>query len=121
MKISDLKKFEKMLKEMRKELIEELSALEKNIEENPIETSTETNPYPIHPSDLGTDEEMRESNAEIFERLSEKLRNVDYALRKIRDKTYGICENCGKEIDIRRLKALPFTKYCIKCAEILDK
>uniref|UniRef100_A0A7C4U6Y7 Zinc finger DksA/TraR C4-type domain-containing protein n=1 Tax=candidate division WOR-3 bacterium TaxID=2052148 RepID=A0A7C4U6Y7_UNCW3 len=119
MRASDLKKFEKMLIDMKKDLQEKLKELEEKIDENPLDSSFETNPYPIHLSDLGTDEEIRESNAELYARLSEKLKDVEYALIKIRDKTYGICENCGGEISVKRLKALPFTRYCLKCAEIL--
>lgn len=120
MRTIDIKKFQKILSEMKKELLVELKELEKKIDENPFESSSEVNPYPIHPSDLGTDEEIRESNAEIYSRLSEKLRDIEIALEKIRNKTYGKCENCGKDISAARLKALPFSKYCIKCAEMLE-
>lgn len=120
MRATELKKFQKILLNMKKELIKELKELEKKIDENPIDSSSEVNPYPIHPSDLGTDEEMRENNAEMYSRLSEKLRDIEYALDKIRNKTYGKCENCGKDISLARLKALPFSKYCLKCAEMLE-
>lgn len=120
MKSTDLKKFKKILLDMKKELLQELNELEKKVDENPIDSSSEVNPYPIHPSDLGTDEEIRESNAEMYSRLCEKLKDIEYALQKINDKTYGICENCGKDIGLARLKTLPFSKYCIKCAEIIE-
>jgi DnaK suppressor protein len=45
------------------------------------------------------------------------LRQVDEALDKIRQDTYGLCESCGEMINERRLEALPFAKLCIKCQE----
>ena len=45
------------------------------------------------------------------------LRQVDEALDKIRQDTYGLCESCGEMINERRLEALPFAKLCISCQE----
>ena len=45
------------------------------------------------------------------------LRAIDAALGRIRDRTYGKCLSCGKEIDGRRLAAVPWTPYCIQCEE----
>lgn len=43
------------------------------------------------------------------------LKKIDTALEKIENGTYGICEACGKEIDIKRLQARPVTTMCIEC------
>lgn len=43
------------------------------------------------------------------------LEQMDAALRKIDDGTYGTCEECGEEIDEGRLKAVPYAEYCVKC------
>ncbi len=55
--------------------------------------------------------------------ISEKqeLEDINNALKKIADGTYGICEMCGKEISIERLKVKPFAKYCVECREKMDK
>ena len=50
-----------------------------------------------------------------FKQLSthrENLTKIDEALRKLAEGTYGICEDCGEEIDIERLKVMPFAIYC---------
>jgi len=47
--------------------------------------------------------------------LELKLKDVNSALEKIAHNKYGICENCGKEIDEKRLQACPEAKTCIKC------
>lgn len=43
------------------------------------------------------------------------LRQVDAALEKMRQNTYGLCEKCGEGISEKRLEALPFARYCIPC------
>ncbi len=45
------------------------------------------------------------------------LKQVDEALHKIRQDTYGLCEGCGEPISERRLEALPFARLCIACQE----
>jgi DnaK suppressor protein len=47
--------------------------------------------------------------------LELRLKNVNSALEKIENNTYGICEKCGKEIDEERLHACPEARICIKC------
>jgi len=49
-------------------------------------------------------------------RLEETLREIDEALAKIEDGTYGRCESCGKEIGAARLEAMPSATLCITCA-----
>lgn len=49
-----------------------------------------------------------------------RLRQIDEALAKYADGTYGVCENCGQEIDIARLEAIPYTTLCLRCAETRD-
>ena len=48
--------------------------------------------------------------------LKETLDEVEDALSKIESNTYGVCENCGKEIPAARLEAKPAARYCIDCA-----
>ncbi|MCD6489235.1 MAG: TraR/DksA C4-type zinc finger protein, partial [Thermodesulfobacterium sp.] len=47
--------------------------------------------------------------------LELKLRNINLALKKIKEGKYGICEKCHKPIEIERLKARPEAKLCMKC------
>ena len=47
--------------------------------------------------------------------LEIKLRDINLALEKYTKNDYGKCENCGKLIDIKRLKACPEAKLCLKC------
>ena len=49
------------------------------------------------------------------------LRAIDLALGRIGDGTYGKCLSCGKEIDGRRLAAVPWTPFCIPCEEEFER
>ncbi|MBV9744099.1 MAG: TraR/DksA family transcriptional regulator [Acidobacteriia bacterium] len=49
------------------------------------------------------------------------LRNVRAALRRIADGSYGICQHCDEEIKPKRLQAVPWTMYCIRCQEAADR
>ena len=48
------------------------------------------------------------------------LLKIDEALRKLDEGTYGICEDCGEDINEGRLKVLPFAIYCVECQEKLE-
>ncbi|MBD3379340.1 MAG: hypothetical protein GF408_02640 [Candidatus Omnitrophica bacterium] len=50
-----------------------------------------------------------------------EIREVEEALQRIGDGSYGRCLDCGEEIKIERLKALPYAKYCVKCKEEREK
>ena len=66
-----------------------------------------------------------ERGRQLFHLLSgrerEKLMLIDDALLRIEDKTYGICEDCGKKINRERLKIMPFAKLCVGCQSDVEK
>jgi DnaK suppressor protein len=55
-------------------------------------------------------------NRALVTQLAETLDDVERALAKLDDGTYGACENCGATIGEDRLEAMPATRYCITCA-----
>ena len=50
----------------------------------------------------------------------DELKQIEEALRKIREGTYGICDMCGINIPIGRLKAKPFAKFCTECRTVYE-
>jgi DnaK suppressor protein len=66
---------------------------------------------------LAVERELAISN---LDRDSHLLRNVRDALRRIADQSYGTCLRCELEISPKRLAAVPWTAYCIKCQEAAD-
>jgi DnaK suppressor protein len=55
--------------------------------------------------------------AGISEATAAELRQINRALAQLDQGTYGVCSRCGKPIDGRRLRALPYSDRCISCAE----
>lgn len=50
-----------------------------------------------------------------------RLRDVEGALDRLGEGTYGYCEDCGRPIKLERLHVLPFAKYCVPCQERREK
>ena len=71
--------------------------------------------------DIADREMEREKLLRLRERETRYLRKVEYALKKIEEGTYGICERCGEPIGYERLKARPVAVYCIKCKTELEE
>ncbi len=57
----------------------------------------------------------------MIEKYALELEEVEKSLEKIAHNVYGICEMCDEQIDIERLKAKPYARYCIDCREIYEK
>jgi len=77
--------------------------------------------YGIHLADVATDNYERDFNLGLVSNERKTVMNIDAALKRIEDKTYGVCEMCNKYIAKSRLNARPHAKYCCKCKEKLEK
>jgi len=67
-----------------------------------------------HQADVGTETFNRERDMSILERVEAELGEVEHALHRLDDGTYGKCEACGKAIDDDRLQALPAARFCLQ-------
>jgi len=63
----------------------------------------------------------RELAIRNLDRDSIALRNVKGALARVADGSYGVCLHCDEDIKPKRLEAVPWAKYCIKCQEAADR
>ena len=103
-----LEQFRKMLLEKKKEILEKLEAISKETEEGePV----------IEYYDKATYQFSKEYKIRLEENEARILRDIEDALKKIEEGTYGICEECGEEIAEKRLKAVPWARLCIRCQE----
>jgi DnaK suppressor protein len=71
--------------------------------------------------DQASSERDRELGLLLGDREREKIHSIDDALLRIDDGEYGICEECDEDIPLGRLKAMPFTRHCVKCKSDLEK
>lgn len=76
--------------------------------------------YTNHQADDATAVYDQTVNASTIKAIRTRLRQINEAIGRYDDGTYGVCENCGREIDIARLEAIPYTWLCLHCAESLE-
>ena len=81
------------------------------------ETSGSFSNVPIHPGDLGTHYFEEEVTLNLLENEEMLIEEVNAALERIEKGSFGRCEECRQEIAPERLEAVPYTRYCITCAE----
>ncbi|MDM7915069.1 MAG: TraR/DksA family transcriptional regulator [Candidatus Eisenbacteria bacterium] len=118
----DLKYFEKKLREERENLAQTLDKLENSVlKRTQRDSAGDLSAYSIHPADLGTDAIDREKDLYIASAEGRQLREIDAAIARLEDGTYGTCESCGKEIGKKRLEVLPQVRLCLKCQERAEK
>ncbi len=71
--------------------------------------------------DIASSDRARELRLRLSERDREKLRDIEEALERIEDGSFGECEICGSKIPMERLKIMPFTTECVVCKSKLEK
>src|SRR5208282_1948364 len=71
---------------------------------------------PSDMADIGTDAFEQEITLDLLGNKTEVLEQIEAALGRIEDGSYGRCEECGKSISKARLDAIPFAALCVKCA-----
>ena len=118
MRTREMKRYEKLLLERRKQVLRSMGQLRKSVADATTKEATgDHSSYSFHMADQGTDAMEREKTFHFASKSHRFLYHIDEALRRIGDKTYGKCIKCGAPISPDRLKALPHARFCIKCKE----
>lgn len=76
--------------------------------------------YDNHPADIGTESFQREEVLLRAAHMGRSLEDVQGAIERLQAGVYGVCERCGEAIDRGRLEALPETRFCLRCREVLE-
>lgn len=116
MKQSEYNQFKKQLLSLREKLVAHVDYMHgEALKKSRQDASGDLSNVPIHMADIGSDNYERDFMIELIQNSEQSLRDIDTALEKIENGTYGICEVCEKKINKERLKALPFAKLCVNC------
>jgi RNA polymerase-binding protein DksA len=115
----DLEHYRELLLLKRRELVGDMSSMEREALRST--TGTNLSNLPLHMADMGTDNYEQEFTLGLVEKDRLLLREINTALAKIMDGTYGICEGTGKPISKPRLEAQPWAKFSIEHARALEK
>jgi len=116
----ELTRYKELLLIQKRKLLEEFLHIKKdvlNTEQTQKEASGDLSGYSYHLADMASDLYERDFMLRLAADEREKVYAIDEALKKVDDKTYGSCLKCSKAISKKRLKAVPQTPYCLKCAK----
>ena len=81
--------------------------------ESEDESLSELSSLDQHQADVGTETFNRERDMSILESVEAELADIEHALRRLDDGSYGTCEACGKSIGDERLEAQPAARFCL--------
>ena len=122
LKKSDLKAYKDRLVALRARLRGDVSQMaDATLKKSRTEGNGDLSSMPIHMADIGTDNFEQEFTLSLMESEEVTLENIEAALERIEDGTYGLCEECGVKIPKKRLEAIPYTSMCVKCASQLEQ
>jgi DnaK suppressor protein len=110
----ELRAQEALLKERKEQILSNLDNSKKELDGlNGVEIRDEADFASINSDKIREDA--------ISQQQRQELNEISYALSKIENSTYGICEMCEEDVGRERIKVKPHAKYCIVCREIVEK
>ena len=119
MRHTELQRFRKSLLEEKVRVGASLARHEKIISHTDDQSGLETGKaHSNHMADQGSDEAQYETTIKFANKEGRHLYNIEEALGRIEDGTYGKCLECEKEIGLPRLRSLPYARLCIECKEL---
>lgn len=119
---ADIERFKQMLLEKRREILVNVNEMEdETLKKSRLDAAGDLSSMPIHMADIGTDNYEQEFALGLMDSERKLIKEIDDALQRIEDKTYGICEGTEKPIPKARLKAQPWARYCVEYARMLEE
>ena len=85
------------------------------------ESESELSSSDQHQADLGTETFEREQDLAVIEQVESELADMEHAMRRLDDGTYGLCEVCGRPIGDSHLEALPATRLCVEHQQTAER
>jgi RNA polymerase-binding transcription factor len=110
-----LEKYEEILMKEKGQTQKIISGIDEIQKRGSKDRTGDLSSYTVHQADMGTDTDEAEKRVYLLNKELEKLKKINLALRRIYEKSYGVCEICGDIIPDKRLNIVPYAKYCISC------
>jgi DnaK suppressor protein len=110
--------FRELLLEKREEALEQIDILTDRVSDLDEADDADLSSITHHLGDVGSEMEEDEMNFQLLERTKKYVNEINDALERIENGTYGICEATGKPIDKGRLDAVPHTRYSMEAKEM---
>jgi len=86
------------------------------MEDDSLKDHSKTSSIPTDMEELGSDNADQELTLSLLGGEEDALDQIEAALQRIEDGSYGQCEECGEQIPKSRLEAIPYTAQCVRCA-----
>ncbi|MCM8819559.1 MAG: TraR/DksA C4-type zinc finger protein [Candidatus Omnitrophica bacterium] len=119
--LKDLKIYREKLLNLKNDILMQIKDISENtLMKSQKDLSGDISNYSLHIADVASDNYERDFNLGIVSDDRSLLLEIEEALKRIEDKTFGICKMCSKLISKSRLNVVPYTKYCKKCQEKLE-
>ncbi|MEX2395627.1 MAG: molecular chaperone DnaK, partial [Balneolales bacterium] len=109
----ELEHFRQIIIKKRDEAENDLNMLVQTLKDN-TENSSDESAYSFHMADAGTDAQEREKTYMLYNRTRKFIKYLDDALKRIDNKTYGVCKVTGEKISKGRLESVPHTQISIE-------
>lgn len=120
MKKADMKVYKERLLALRARLRGDVNAMaEVALRKSGIE-GAEHSSMPIHMAELGSDNYEQEFTLSLMANEEDTLAEIELAIQRIEEGTFGKCTECEGVIPKTRLNALPYTPTCVKCAQLRE-
>ena len=116
LKKNEIVHLKKRLEEMKAQLMKVVQGTKEAVTQ-----PDEAKGYSQHSADEGTDDFVKNINLEVTNQEFGVIRQIDRALEKIEEGTYGICDITGEEIPMKRLEAIPYATMTVKAQEKFEK
>ena len=118
----ELEYFKKLILKIKEKMLDDIKHIsEDTLKKSQKDAAGDISGYTYHMADVATDTYDREFSLGLASNERQSLYELDEAIKKIEEGTFGICEECKSLITKTRLKVVPFTRLCVKCQEKKEK
>ncbi|MFA5087865.1 MAG: TraR/DksA family transcriptional regulator [Candidatus Omnitrophota bacterium] len=113
--------YKRLLIKLKENIIHDIKNMSSAEAASSREDSGDVSGHALHMADVATDMYDREFNLGLASNDRELLTRIELALKRVDDRSYGLCIECKKSIPIARLKAIPYVETCLKCQEQIEE
>ncbi len=118
----DLAEYKKLITKRKNEVMDSISRIsEDTLKKSQKDASGDISGYSFHMADVATDNYDREFSLGLASNDRKFLYELEDALKRIEDGTFGICEECKSPVTKARLLALPYARLCLDCQQKREK
>lgn len=119
---ADVESLKQALLDKRREIFQNVFEIEgETLKKSRLDASGDLSSMPIHMADIGTDNYEQEFALDLMDSERRILREIDEALVRVEEGTYGVCEGTGQLISKARLRAQPWARYCVEYARMVEE